>query len=373
MDQADDLHNAALTGNITRVIELLETGVNVNARTTERSDFVYEDGTPELKGFTALIRAASAGHIEIVRLIMDQGAEIDATTYNGWTALKIAVANGHREIARLLLTSGASVATPEESDSTTTLTHAVLNNDREMVIILLNAGADVNKIGYVHLGFRSRYLPYLPPLTVALMQGHLELANVLIKRGAHVKLIHAVMLGDYGRVQALLRAGDDVNAAKPGELELLDSAIRGGHLEIVLLLLDSGLIIPDKQGSSGSALWLAAVAGETEMVEILLSRTKHGNLNSYSSALYATAYAGHLNIVRLLLDHGAEVNTVREGRTVLINAVEGGHADVVSLLLDWGADVNAKDRKRNTALSHIGDHTDRKQQIITLLTQAGAQ
>ena len=60
------------------------------------------------------------------------------------------------------------------------------------------------------------------------------------------------------------------------------------------------------------------------------------------SALLAASYKGHAPVVRLLLQHGAQVNSHRgDGLTALCQASKAGHLRVAQLLLDKRADVNA--------------------------------
>jgi len=60
---------------------------------------------------------------------------------------------------------------------------------------------------------------------------------------------------------------------------------------------------------------------------------------------------GHLEVVKLLLEHGADPNVKnRDGKTPLHNAASEGHLEVVKLLLERGADPNVKDDDGNTPL-----------------------
>jgi ankyrin repeat protein len=65
------------------------------------------------------------------------------------------------------------------------------------------------------------------------------------------------------------------------------------------------------------------------------------------TALHLAAGEGHLEIVKLLLEHGADVNAKTAYETALHLAAGEGHLEIVKLLLEHGADVNAKTAVRN--------------------------
>ncbi|KAI1141160.1 hypothetical protein F5Y05DRAFT_376542 [Hypoxylon sp. FL0543] len=79
--------------------------------------------------------------------------------------------------------------------------------------------------------------------------------------------------------------------------------------------------------------------------------TSSTDLDALRQALQKAAARGKLSLVRLLLDHGAEVNSKRENEVpALVKAAEGGHTDVVAELLKRGADPNGRNRNGQTAL-----------------------
>lgn len=78
---------AATRGNVDVVLLLLENGANIDAA----------DPT----GFTPLVHAASQGHVETVRVLLAAGASTDAVSMSG-TAREVAESAGHVEVARLL-------------------------------------------------------------------------------------------------------------------------------------------------------------------------------------------------------------------------------------------------------------------------------
>lgn len=150
-----DLFEAAALGRADRVRELV-------------------DAQPELvrafapDGFHALGLAAFFGQPDVVRLLLERGAEVDAVARNEQirtTALQSAAASGDNESARLLLDARADpdVAQP---GGFTALHSAAMNGNTELVELLLGRGADAG----------ARLDDGRTPRELALEQGHEELA-----------------------------------------------------------------------------------------------------------------------------------------------------------------------------------------------------
>jgi len=87
------LQKAIQKGDIKKVTELLDKGAKINE---------WNFGTP-------LIMAASSGKLEIAKLLIERGADLNMIGQNGWTALGCAAAEGHSDIVDLLISKGADV------------------------------------------------------------------------------------------------------------------------------------------------------------------------------------------------------------------------------------------------------------------------
>jgi ankyrin repeat protein len=61
------------------------------------------------EGWTALYSAVFFGRLEVVKLLIEHGADIDKPTDNGWTPLHTAAFSGHIDIAKLLIENGADI------------------------------------------------------------------------------------------------------------------------------------------------------------------------------------------------------------------------------------------------------------------------
>jgi ankyrin repeat protein len=86
---ATALHDAALAGKLDVVQLLVEKGANVNAKDNE-------------SGATPLHHAASWGRTEVVTFLLENGADASIRTKGGDTALESAVVAGQKEVAELL-------------------------------------------------------------------------------------------------------------------------------------------------------------------------------------------------------------------------------------------------------------------------------
>ena len=223
--KCDDIYMSAKNGNLKCVQQNISNGVDVNIK-TEDSDMM---------GNTPLMTASFYGHIEIVKYLIDEGADVNASRlYGNITALNEASQRGHDKIVQLLIKHGAI-------DSS--LIDASAVGDLEKVSKLIEQGSDINQRAY--RGTTA--------LLKASSNGHLEIVKLLIKSGAKVNTQDM-----YGQTALMLSSYD-------------------GHLDIVKLLVDSGADIDLKSGMSDSslsgepAISYAKDSGHIEIVEYLES------------------------------------------------------------------------------------------------------
>lgn len=143
------LMTASRTGNAEAVRALLSRGADVHAKETRR-------------GQTALMWAAVEGHVEVVETLMASGADWHARLGSGYTPFLLAVREGRTRMVRALLKAGADVnetvqAAPSRSNlasgagfpktGTSALTLAVINGHFDLAALLLDSGASPNAIG----------------------------------------------------------------------------------------------------------------------------------------------------------------------------------------------------------------------------------
>ena len=129
-DVSDDaLHNAANTGDVDTVRQLIDKGVNVN----RKNGF----------GDTALFRAARQGNAEIVRLLLEAGAKPNTQNHTGWGPLHTVSTQGYKEIIEMLLAAGAYVDV-RNKNGWTPLFLAAGSGHLAIVQALWEANADIH-------------------------------------------------------------------------------------------------------------------------------------------------------------------------------------------------------------------------------------
>lgn len=150
------------------------------------------------------------------------------------------------------------------------------------------------------------------------------------------KLVKATLAGDIEGVKTALHKGADANARADNGWFSLACAARGGHVDIVRLLLDAGADIHARPNqNSWYALDHAALQGHADVVVILLAAGANPHAdNDYP--IQWTARHGHVDVVRILIAAG--VNVHAGGHFALRRAAFHGHVDVVRVLLAAGAD-----------------------------------
>jgi hypothetical protein len=200
-------------------------------------------------------------------------------------------------------------------------------------------------------------------------------------KSAAAPLYYAALCGFHDLVGHLItKHPQDVNADGGYCVRPLLAALAGEHFQTAELLRRNGAD-PDVRGRYGrNPLHGAAYSGNSEVVRLLIeygaAAADVNARDSGGSTPLLLASEGHNfgdgSVVRLLLEHGADINVQNHfGRTPLHRASFRGALEVVRLLLGHGADVEAKNNIDKTALQIAADegHDD----VVELLREHGAR
>jgi len=152
-DDHAPLHHAAAKGTPAIVRTLLAAGAQVDMRASGFSVDVGWDWTP------LHLAARSNPDEEVVRALLEAGADANARGYYGQTPLTLAARNANPAVATLLLEAGADVNAREWMGRTALHAAASSNENLAVIDLLLEAGADVQAVGSYAEEYRRIYSP----------------------------------------------------------------------------------------------------------------------------------------------------------------------------------------------------------------------
>ena len=307
----------AAAGNLELVEWYLKAGMGVNHRGNKYGG--------EFIGKTALLMAARNGHLDIVKLLIENHAAIEKETKafrnindNGETPLMAAAERGHLEIVKLLHQKGAKLDRRGNIQYETALLVAAKNGQFEVVKYLADQGAnlEIPRLGSKQSIYLSR-MHGKTALHYAVDIKHKEMITYLVKKGA------------------------DINKPKSDEYTPLMTALFEGDRDIFNLLLDLGANI-NYQDKSGKSI-----------------------------LMHAILYGGDKNIdkVKQVIAGGANLNLKENewGWTALMFAANKGFEKTVKLLLEHNADTAIKDVDGQNVVDIAKN--SKQDKILTLLSQ----
>jgi len=215
----DSIHVAAEVGNFEAVKQHLTAGTDVNAKNN--------------KGYTPLHQAVHDGHKKVIELLIARGADVNAKNKYEVTALHMAAVNGHKEIAELLIAEGVAV-NAKGLDVDTPLDWAIFSGYTETADLIRKHGGKMGE--------------------------ELPLAT----------LLEAVIRDDLQGVKDFLANGADVNAPQVGDFTTpLHDAALNGHKEVAELLIEKGADVNAKNNDGETPLHLTT---NKEIAELLIAK-----------------------------------------------------------------------------------------------------
>lgn len=324
-------------------------------------------------GVTPLSLASTNGNTELIRILLAAGADPNATLRGGETALMTAARTGRPEPLKLLLEAGAKVDAKDRQDQSA-LMWAAADGHAAAVDLLVQAGADV----------RARLKSGYTPMLFAVREGRIDVVRSLIAAGVDAN-------------EAIQTDKKASGYAAPNGLGALSLAIENGHFELAVLLVKAGAD-PNDQRSGYTPLhrltWVRKPncgddpdgqpppegSGKLNSLQCVRELVKHGaNVNTRlangpsgrgkiamqgATAFLLASKTADLSYMKLLVELRADPHlTNKDGCTPLMAAAGiGTHAPTeeagtepealaaVEYLLSLGADVNAVDKNGETAM-----------------------
>ena len=191
------LHLAVLQGSVAAAESLLKGGADIEAETPDAkrplhlaaeaedlellASLLRRGAVPDAEalGLTPLHEAVYRDNVDMARLLLDYGADVNSSTDGRRQPLFLAAWNKKPNMIKLLLDRGADPDSFFPEDPPTALHLAANNGDVEAMQALLDGGAEVD----------PRDFDGATPLFRAVGLGHLEAAKLLLQRGANTRML----------------------------------------------------------------------------------------------------------------------------------------------------------------------------------------
>lgn len=211
--------------------------------------------------------AAIYDSIEVLNLLIENGANIEIKDRHGRTPLMNAVFSNSILVAKRLIECGAEIETYDFSNFNALL-WAIVNNYPEMTRILLKAGANIE----------AQFLNKETPLIMACMGPRTDIAKILVEFGANIEakdgkdctpLIHAAVNNNEKLTEFLIENGANINERESGgRTPLMCAAVYNG-VNAVKKLIELGADLNVKDNDGKSALDLAIMYNSTQVIALL--------------------------------------------------------------------------------------------------------
>ena len=262
-----------------------------------------------LEGKTPLIIAVGNSYIDTAKILIENGANINAVDIEGWSALSYAINNGDIEIAKLLLENKVKI----KDELLIAIKSPIVESRINMMKLLIDNKANINYTD--ENGFN--------PLNIAIESGDMELTKFLITNGANVN--------------SLMQDG----------VSLIGYAIAQNNMDLLQMLIENGANVNYTNGDSwaNTPLQTASRLGLDNVVRILLTRNVDINAVDINgnTALHTAALNSQLSVVKLLLEKNPNLDIQNKvGNTALHLAVISGNIDIVGELVLKGANTRIR-------------------------------
>jgi ankyrin repeat protein len=345
------LHQAAkcgLTNVVTELLKYQQFRKTINA-------------TNETK-WTPLHKAANSGYIEVVRILISHGAEIDRKNDDGDTPIHLACRKGHLSVVQELLTSEKQTS---DEDRQRALHLAIWHGHVDAVKVLLQfeeTGPDESDStddgdaaipkSLLEINYKDDY-EYDPNKD---------------EKDSDNETSSACM------VRLLCQAGAHVNATNSSKQTPLCLAAQRGDILAATVLLEHGAYVDAADANGATPLYNASYYGYEKVVRLLLAWDADLNAQTTDYKGWTALHAAmdHAGITKMLLDAGADPNFKdADGSISLTFAASNDYTEVVSVLLEHHVDVNSANSAKSTPLHHAARYNSLES--IKLLVKAGAR
>ncbi|XP_078106674.1 ankyrin repeat and death domain-containing protein 1A [Sander vitreus] len=330
----------AAKSNDVETMKTLGRGLNANAKNVDNR--------------TALHYAVAGKNKEAVQLLLQRRVKVDQKDKYGVAPIHLAAWFGSLEILKLLVQAGAEQKV-ENTEGLNIMHCAAINNHTEIIEYIMNDLQMKELDKDDQSGHRA--------FALAAEHGCVEMMDTLArpynmdtmkpnKRG-ETPLHLAARNGHLDAVQSLLQSFDTRDEVNMDGETALYQAADNGQEECVLALLEAGCDPNILTTAKCSALHPVAEKGDTALVQLLLDHKAHTDFQNQhlEAPIHLAVKNSHIPVIHSLLKAGCNINvTDKRSQTAIHLAAELARIEVVEMLLKTGLDLTLRDRQGKTAL-----------------------
>jgi ankyrin repeat protein len=315
------LHTSSRSGCVEMVKLLIDNGAIIN----------YDKET-DSKYFTPLHVACIEGKYEVAKILVEHGIDVNRIDKCNCTAIYTASDRGFLDIVKLLVANGAKIE--EEIYKRSALYSACHSGHIDVVEFLLENGADIH----------AKNINGWTSLQISIYHNQLELTSLLFKNGAtlqetedDIHMLTYLNIGNLDMAKLLMENGADVNKTDEHGYTLLGYAVHSGHFDLTKLLLDSGADVNLPQNFDYTPIHLAVTEDNDNSYNIAKLLLERGaDISRVDSRGYNILFGcvKRPDLLRLMLDYGADVLHTIENNTPISWAADRGNIEAVKVLID---------------------------------------
>ena len=338
-------------GNLEIVRLLLMGGADVNL--TYSRDTEDDTDIP----FTPLLHALDYEEDAIALALVKAGAKLDTKNHEGATPLHLAVNSNYDKLVDEMIQHKSSVNAKDDDGYTALMVAAMIGSKNILKKLLDNSARindqDENGCTAIMLAVEN-YLKLADYDTgcIELLREHNADLNIVDEHGSNILMRHFYAWTDDKEhmMFSLIQAGCNINTRNGAGLTPLLAAVEFMRPTMVEALIAHGADINCLDVDNQTPLYYLAgnwVYSENECTQIAKLFLDGGANPNISHPLSKAAASGHVEFIQLLLAYGADINTVHPMYgTVLFNAGVVGKPAMAKIALDYKAHINT---------SHIPD------------------
>lgn len=320
-------------------IKMLKTIVDLKRPTIELT--ISNINKHAIQNIPHLHIAARSKNIDIIKLILDFGADTNRKDEYNKSALEGAIEDKSWDVARLLLDHNAEILNLEG--------FAHVYNE----IFVRGQFPNFNYIIFEIA--KELILKY--DFSHGLDFGYETPFSSCRESAKEYKILHLMLSGTNERTNILSEYSKEL-------------------LSIVFSKVDPNIEFKDQRGDTDTFIHWTIQNDHTDLLEILLDRKDDLNImrpNTSQTGLQAACQYGNYNIVKLLVERGVNIDEISDdadGWQAIHSASYQGHTEIVKYLLENNADINAKTKGAESSLSLAIEHGKTETALLLISNNA---